>query len=121
MDKVFIRGLEARVTVGVFDWERRIKQKIVFDLEIASDNKRAAASDDVKDTLDYKKVSKAIVQFAENSDYQLVETLAEAVAEMVICDFAVRELKLSLNKVGAVTTAREIGVEIKRQRGDFGG
>ena len=120
MDKVFIRGLVTRVTVGIFDWERRIKQKIVFDIEMATDNKRAAETDSINDTLDYKKISKAVVQFAENSDFQLVETLAEAVAEMVIRDFSVSALKLTLNKAGAVSQARDVGVEIERQRGDFG-
>ena len=114
MDIVFIRDLRVDAIIGVFEWERRIRQTLSFDLEMAADIARAAASDRIEDTLDYKAVAKRIRAFVEASEFQLVETLAERVAELVREEFGVPWLRLRLNKTGAVRGARDVGVLIER-------
>lgn len=114
MDKVFIEGLEIDALIGIYDWERRIRQTLRFDLEMGFDNRRPAASDDIADTLNYKAVSKRIEQFVRESDFGLVETLAERIAEIVLREFNVHWLRLKLSKPGAVRGARAVGVIIER-------
>jgi 2-amino-4-hydroxy-6-hydroxymethyldihydropteridine diphosphokinase len=121
MDKVFIEGLEIEALIGIYDWERRIRQPLVFDLEMAFDNRGPAASDDIADTLDYKAVSKRLVGFVSESSCGLVETLAEQCAQLVLREFAVEWLRLKLRKPGAVRGARAVGVEIERGRADLQG
>lgn len=116
MDKVFIEGLEIEAQIGIYDWERRIRQPLVFDIEMAFDNRKPAASDAIADTLDYKAVSKRIVAFVSASSFGLVETLAERCAEIVLREFNVESLKLKLSKPGAVRGARAVGVMIERDR-----
>ncbi|MCG8436139.1 MAG: dihydroneopterin aldolase [Gammaproteobacteria bacterium] len=116
MDIVFIRDLRVSTTVGIFEWERRIKQTVSIDLEMAADIKRAAASDDIADTLDYKAVAKRVIAFVSEQECQLVETLAEKTAQLILKEFDVPWLKLSLNKTGAVRGARDVGVVIERSR-----
>jgi 7,8-dihydroneopterin aldolase/epimerase/oxygenase len=116
MDKVFIEGLEIEALIGIYDWERRIRQTLVFDLEMAFDNRVPAASDAIADTLDYKAVSKRLIAFVGSSDFGLVETLAERCAEIVLSEFAVSHLRLKLSKPGAVRGARAVGVVIERSR-----
>jgi 2-amino-4-hydroxy-6-hydroxymethyldihydropteridine diphosphokinase len=115
-DHVFIEGLEVEARIGIYDWERRIRQPLVFDLEMAFDNRRPAASDDIADTLDYKAVSKRLAAFVSASSFGLVETLAERCAEIVLREFGVESLKLKLSKPGAVRGARAVGVTIERDR-----
>jgi len=114
MDTVFIKQLEVRTVIGVFDWEREIKQKLVLDLELGTDIRRAAETDALADTLDYKAISHAVFDFVEASEYQLVETVAERVAELILRDFPVKWLTLTLNKPGAVSIAESVGVKIER-------
>jgi dihydroneopterin aldolase len=114
MDLIFITGLRVETIIGVFDWERQVRQPVVLDLEMAADVARAAASDDVADTLDYKAVSKRLIGFIEQSSFELVETLAEAVARIVLEEFDVPWLRLRVNKVGALRGARDVGVLIER-------
>ena len=114
MDIVFIKQLEVRTIIGVFDWEREIKQKLVFDLELGTDIKKAAETDSLEDTLDYKAISHAVHDMVEASEYQLVETVAEKVAEMILNQFPVKWLSLELNKPGAVSVAQSVGVKIER-------
>ena len=114
MDKVFIEGLEIEALIGIYDWERRIRQPLVFDLEMAFDNRRPAASDAIGDTLDYKAVSKRLIAFVEASSFQLVETLAERCAAIVRDEFGVAWLRLRLSKPGAVRGAKAVGVVIER-------
>ena len=116
MDKVFIEGLEIEALIGIYDWERRIRQVLRFDLEMAFDNRVPAASDDIADTLDYKAVSKRLVEFVGQSDVGLVETLAERCAAIVIEEFGVQWLRLKLSKPGAVRGAVAVGVIIERSR-----
>ena len=114
MDTVFIEGLEIEALIGIYDWERRVRQPLVFDVEMAFDNRKPAASDAIGDTLDYKAVSKRLIAFVEASSFQLVETLAERCAQIVLDEFHVPWLRLKLSKPGAVRGARAVGVVIER-------
>jgi len=114
MDIIFLRNLRIETIIGIFDWERTVKQPVFFDLEMATDIKKAATSDHIDDTLDYKSLSKAVIDFVEKSNFQLVETLAEKVAELIINDFNVPWLRLTLNKKGALRHADDVGIIIER-------
>ena len=114
MDHVFIEGLEIEALIGIYDWERRIRQPLVFDIEMAFDNRIPAASDAIGDTLNYKAVSKRVVQYVSESDFGLVETLAERVAAIILEEFGVQRVRLKLSKPGAVRGARAVGVVIER-------
>ena len=116
MDKVFIEGLTIDALIGIYDWERRIRQDLVFDLEMGFDNRRPAATDDIAHTLNYKAVSKRLEQFVRESEFGLVETLAERCAQIVLDEFEVKWLRLKLSKPGAVRGARAVGVIIERTR-----
>jgi 7,8-dihydroneopterin aldolase/epimerase/oxygenase len=118
-DVIFLGGLTVDCIVGIWDWERRVKQKVVFDLEMAADIRKAAASDSIDDTLDYKRVAKRLLQFVGESQYQLVETLAERVAELVVTEFNVPWVRVRLNKQGAIRGARDVGILIERRREDY--
>jgi dihydroneopterin aldolase len=114
MDHVFIEGLEIEALIGIYDWERRIRQTLVFDIEMAFDNRIPAASDAIEDTLNYKAVSRRIVDYVSQSDFGLVETLAERVCAIILEEFGVRSVRLKLSKPGAVRGARAVGVTIVR-------
>lgn len=116
MDIVFIHALRIETVIGIYDWERNIRQPVVFDLELASDITRAAATDRIEDALDYKAVSKRLKQFVSAAEYQLVETLAERCAELILREFGVCWLRLTLNKVGAVSDTDGVGVIIERRQ-----
>ena len=116
MDKVFIEALEIECVIGIYDWERKIKQPIVLDIEMGFDNRKPAATDDIADTLDYKAVSKRLIQFVSESDFGLVETLAERCCAIILDEFGVEHVKLKLSKVGAVRGAKAVGVMIERDR-----
>jgi dihydroneopterin aldolase len=114
MDIVFLRDLRIDTVIGIYAWERRIRQTVSLDLEMAADIRKAAASDAITDTLNYKAVAKRVISFVEASQFQLVETLAERIAELVLTEFQVPWLRLRLNKTGAVRGARDVGVIIER-------
>ena len=114
MDIIFLNDLRIETVIGIFDWERRIKQTVIFDFEMGTDIRKAAASDTIDDTLNYKAVAKRVIEFVETSEFQLVETLAERVAQMIMSEFKIPWLRLKLNKVGAVRYARDVGVIIER-------
>ena len=114
MDTIFIRELTVETVIGIYDWEREIKQPVLFDLEMACDVARAAASDSVDDTLNYKDVCKRVIAFVEASEFQLVETLAERVAQLIISEFQVPWIRLQVNKKGALRGAMDVGVRIER-------
>lgn len=114
MDIVFIEDLAVETVIGIYDWERKIRQKVVFNLEMGTDIRQAAKTDTIDNTLDYKAVAKRIIQFVEASEFQLVETLAERVAEIIQSEFNVPWLKLKLSKPGAVRGSRAVGVMIER-------
>jgi dihydroneopterin aldolase len=116
-DRVFIEDLRIQTVIGVFDWEREITQTVSIDLQMEFDISRAAASDDIADALDYKAVSKRLIQFVEGSEFQLVEALAEHCARIVLDEFPVNWLQLKLSKPGAVRGSSAVGVFIERGRG----
>ena len=115
-DKVFIEALEIECVIGIYDWECKIRQPIVLDIEMAFDNRKPASSDDIADTLDYKAVSKRLIQFVGESSFGLVETLAERCCAIIIDEFAVSHVRLRLSKVGAVRGAKAVGVILERSR-----
>ncbi|MBL8251482.1 MAG: dihydroneopterin aldolase [Candidatus Competibacter sp.] len=114
MDIIFIRELRVRTLIGVYPKERESQQTLLFDLELGADIRPAAASDNLNDTLDYAAVARRIEEFAAASAFQLVETLAERVAELLRREFGVSWLRLTLRKPGAVASALDVGVLIER-------
>ena len=119
MDQIFLTGLTTECIIGIWDWERRVKQKVVIDLEMGADIRKAAASDAIEDTLDYKKVSKRLLQFVADSQFQLVETLTERIAEIVVTEFGVPWVRVKLNKQGAIRGSRDVGILIERRDADY--
>ncbi len=118
-DRIFLRGLTAECIIGFIDWERRVKQTVVVDLELPVDCARAAASDEVADTVDYKRVAKRVLAFIEGSEFKLVETLAQRLALLLLEEFGLEWVRLSLNKPGAIRNSRDVGVVIERRRADL--
>ena len=114
MDIVFIKDLRIETIIGIYDWERRVKQTISLDLEMGADIRAAAATDAIEDTLNYKAVGKRLIAFVGESQYQLVETLAEKIADIVLTEFDVEWLKLTVHKPGALRGSRDVGVIIER-------
>jgi dihydroneopterin aldolase len=114
MDKVYIRDLRIDTVIGIYDWEREVRQTVSLDLEMATDIRRAAHSDSIEDTLNYKAVAKRLIQYVGDSDFQLVETLAERCAALVLDEFDVPWLRLRLSKPGAVRGSRDVGIIIER-------
>ena len=119
MDKIFLRQLEVEAIIGIWDWEREVKQKVAIDLEMATDIKKAAASDSIADTLDYKNVAKRLIAFVGDSQFQLVETLSERIAEIVVMEFDVPWVKVTVNKPGAIRGSKDVGIIIERSREDY--
>jgi len=119
MDKVFIEGLDVETVIGIYDWEREIKQRVSIDLEMAWDNKPAAESEDIQFALNYKSVADRLTGFIGDEAFLLVETMAEAIAQILLIEFKVSWLKLTLRKPGAIPTALSVGVQIERTSSDI--
>lgn len=113
-DTIFLTDLKVETVVGIWDWERKIRQTVSIDLEMGADIRRAAASDDIEDTLNYKAVAKRVQQFVGDSTFQLVETLAERVASLILEEFDVPWVRVRINKPRAIRGARDVGVMIQR-------
>lgn len=111
---MYLRDLKIDTVIGIYDWERRVRQTIHLDIELATDISKAAASENIDDTLNYKAVSKRIIEFVSSSDFQLVETLAERICEIIRTEFDVPWVRLTLNKKGAIRGATDVGVRIER-------
>ena len=118
-DRIYLRDLRTETIIGIYDWERKIRQTVSFDFEFPGDVRKAAKSDRIEDTLNYKSVAKRVLAFVETSEYHLVETLAEEVARLILRDFPVEWVKVTLNKPGAVRGSRDVGVVIERSRADL--
>lgn len=116
MDIVYINDLKIEAIIGIFDWERRVKQTVSLNLEMAGDVARAAMSDSITDTLNYKSVAKRLIDYVGNSEFQLIETLAERVCEIVLDEYDVSWVRLRLSKPGAVRYAADVGVLIERSK-----
>lgn len=114
MDIVFISDLDIETVIGIFDWEREIKQTVRLNIEMNADVAKAALTDHIDDTLDYKAVSKRLIGFVEASSFGLVETLAERCAEIILNEFPVQWVRLRLDKPGAVRGSRSVGILIER-------
>ena len=114
MDIIYLRDLRVDTVIGIYGWERQVRQTIVLDLEMATDIKKAADSDNIADTLNYKAVAKRLIEFVSHSEFELVETLAERITEVVLNEFNVPWIRLQLNKKGAVRGARDVGIIIER-------
>lgn len=114
MDIVFIKELEIDTVIGIYDWERKIRQTISLDVEMATDIRKAATTDQIEDTLNYKAVAKRLKAFVSDSEYELVETLAEKICSIIMQEFTVPWVRLTLNKPGAVSGSRSVGVRIER-------
>ena len=114
MDIIFLHDLKVETVIGIWEWERKIRQTVAIDLDMSTDIRKAAASDNVDDTLNYKLVAKRVQQFVAGSSFQLVETLAEKIAEIVLGEFEVSWVRVKVNKPGAIRGARDVGVLIER-------
>ena len=118
-DRIFLHGLTSECIIGFIDWERRVRQTVVLDIEMPVDCRRASRSDEVADTLDYKQVAKRVLAFIAASEYKLVETLAHRVALLILEEFGVAWVRISLNKPGAIRNSRDVGVTLERTRADL--
>jgi dihydroneopterin aldolase len=114
MDIIFLHELKVDTTIGIWEWERRIRQTVVIDLEMSADIAKAAATDDVADTLNYKSVAKRVQSFVADSSFQLVETLAERIAGIIREEHGVAWVKVRVNKPGAIRGSKAVGVLIER-------
>lgn len=114
MDIIFITDLRVETIIGIYDWERVTPQTVSIDLEMATDIKAAAASEDIETTLNYKAISKRIESFIVASEFQLIETMAERLAEIVLHEFAVQWVCLTVHKPGALSNSKDVGVRIER-------
>jgi len=119
MDKIFLHDLRIDAILGIYEWERGATQTVSIDLEMETDVKRAAENDSVADTLNYKDVAKRLIDFVGASRFRLVETLAEAVARVVVTEFPVPSVRVSVAKPGAIEGSRDVGVTIERSRADY--
>jgi len=114
MDIIYLNELRVDTVIGIYDWERRTKQTVILDIEMATDIKKAAGSDDIEDTLNYKAVAKRLIAYVGATEFELVETLAEKTAEMLLSEFNIPWCKIRLNKRGAVRGVRDVGIIIER-------
>ncbi len=116
MDKIFIHALKAEAIIGIFDWERQVRQTVIVDIEFSADIVKAALTDSIEDTLNYKRVAKRVLAFVEGSQFHLVETLAEHIAMLLLEEFGIAWVKIVLSKPGAVRSSRDVGVALERDR-----
>jgi dihydroneopterin aldolase len=118
-DKIFIHALKTETIVGIFDWERQVKQTVLLDIEVSADIRKAAFTDSIDDTLNYKRVAKRVLGFIEESSFHLVETLAEHVAMLILEEFGVSWVSITLSKPGAIRSSRDVGVMLERSASDL--
>ena len=114
MDIVYIKQLEIETVIGIYDWEREIRQRVVLDIEMGTDILAAASSEDVDNTLNYKTISERLIDFIANSEFLLIETMAEEITKILLGEFGVRWVRLQLGKPGAVPAATDVGLIIER-------
>jgi dihydroneopterin aldolase len=119
MDTIFIHALKTEAIIGIFDWERQVKQTVLLDIEMSADIRKAARSDSIDDTLNYKRVAKRVLAFVAASEFHLVETLSEQIAMLILSEFAVASVRIVLSKPGAVRSSRDVGVKLERTREDL--
>jgi dihydroneopterin aldolase len=120
MDIIYINDLRIETIIGIYGWERKTRQTVVLDIEMGTDNRKASASDDVEDTLNYKSVAERLFEFVGASEFELLETLAEQISDILLNEFKVPWLRLKLNKQGALKGVRDVGVIIERGQKEIG-
>ena len=118
-DRIYLRGLKSQCIIGFIDWERQVPQTVVLDLEFPCNCTRAAASDAVADTVDYKQIAKRVLSFVGESRFQLIETLAHRLALLLLKEFSLEWVRIDLSKPGAIRHSREVGVSVLRRRADL--
>ena len=121
MDRIFLRDLKVEAVIGIWEWEQRIRQTVSIDLEMATDARAAAASDSVESTLNYRDVAKRVRDFVADSRFKLVESLAESLARLIVEEFSVAWVRVSVAKPGAIRGARDVGIVIERNAEDYAG
>ncbi len=119
-DKILIRDLLVRGIIGLEEWERKDRQDVLINLTVEADLSKAGASDDLADSLNYRTLAKAVIAYTESSRHQLVEALAEGIARIALVDHGAERVWVRVEKPGALRFARSVGVEIERERADFG-
>lgn len=119
MDKIYLEDLRVEAVIGIWEWERRVRQIISLDLELATDARRAAATDEITEALDYKSIAKRLTAVVEQSEFRLVETLAETLARIIVTEFGVPWLRLTVSKPGAIEGSRNVGVIVERSASDY--
>ena len=119
MDTIFIHALKTEAIIGIFDWERQVKQTVLLDIELSADIRKAAHSDSIDDTLNYKRVAKRVLAFVEASTFHLVETLSEQVAMLILAELQVARVRIALSKPGAVRSSKDVGIIIERNQADL--
>jgi len=117
VDRIFLTALSAEAIIGIYDWEREVRQRVEIDLEIWVDLSAAAKSDAIDDTLNYKSVAKRVLAFVQESRFRLVEALAGEIARVVLAEFPVARVRVTVHKPGAIRDSRDVGVIIERGRG----
>ena len=120
MDIIYINDLRIETIIGIYGWERKSKQTVVLDIEMGTDIRKASVSENVEDTLNYKSVAERLFEFVGNSEFELVETLAERISDILLSEFNVPWLRLKLNKQGALKGVRDVGVIIERGQKEVG-
>jgi dihydroneopterin aldolase len=120
MDKIFIHALKSEAIIGIYDWERQVRQTVLIDIELSADIRKASLTDSIEDTLNYKRVAKRVLAFVEDSQFHLVETLAEHLAMLILEEFGVGWVRITLSKPGAVRGSRDVGVVLERERASLG-
>jgi 7,8-dihydroneopterin aldolase/epimerase/oxygenase len=120
-DRIFLHELSVECVIGFIEWERRVKQTVLIDLELPVNCRHAARTDEVADTLDYKKVAKRVLAFVGASEFKLVETLAHRIAMLLLEEFGMEWVRVKVSKPGAIRGSRDVGVSIERTRADLGG
>lgn len=118
-DRIYLRDLRTEAIIGIYAWERKIKQTISLDIDLPADARRAARTDRIEDTLDYKSIAKRMLAFIDASHYELVETLAEELTQVILGEFGVEWVELSVSKPGAIRGSRDVGIKIRRTREDL--
>lgn len=119
MDTVIIEALELETIVGIYGWEQQAPRRLILDLELGTDIQPAAASDHIRDALDYQAISEELTALLRDRRFQLIETVAETVARYLFQNFAVQSLRLTVGKPGAVPATRTVAVRIERKREDY--
>ena len=117
MDKIILSELTVHTVIGIWEWEKRNPQKVIFDIEMATDISRASKSDSIEDALDYKAVSKRIKQYALENHFELIETLGDKVADLILNEFGVEWLKLTISKPYAIRYSKNVSLMIERSKG----